>query len=105
MAKRAGARKSAKSAGAARSSAKRAGKPTVPRDPLARAAKVAKSLKAAEKAGRPSPDDLDRRNRLKSGPRRQAGPPLEGDTLDRAALRALRDEVVPKPTDPKKGRR
>lgn len=98
MAKRAGARKTA------RSSAKRAGKPTVPRNPSARAAKAAKSARAAQQAGRPSPDDLDRRNRLKSGPRRQAGPPLDGDTLDRAAVRALRDEVVPKPTDPK-GRR
>lgn len=102
MAKRARARKTATTA---RTSAKRAGKPTVPRNALARAAKVATSRKAAERAGRPSPEDLDRRNRLKSGPRRQAGPPLEGDTLDRAAVRALRDEVVPKPTDPKMGRR
>jgi hypothetical protein len=99
MAKRAGARTTA------RTSAKRAGKPTMPRVSPARAAKTARSAKAARKAGRPSPDELDRRNRLKSGPRRPAGPPLEGDTLDRAALRALRDEVLPKPTDPKKGRR
>lgn len=100
MAKRAGARKTT-----AKTSAKRAGKPTVPRDMPARAAKAAKSARAAQQAGRPTPAELDVRDRMKSGPRRQAGPPLGGDLPDRAAARALRDEVVPKPTDPKKGRR
>lgn len=98
MAKRAGARKTA------RTSAKRAGKPTVPRNATARA-NAAKSAKAAQRAGRPTPAELDLRDRMKSGPRRAAGPPLTGDTPDRTAMRMLRDEVVPKATDPRKGRR
>ena len=44
---------------------------------------------------------LDLRDRLKAGPRRPAGPPLVGDILTRAAMDALRDQVVPKPTEPK----
>jgi hypothetical protein len=60
------------------------------------------TMRAETAAGTPSPEDLDIRDRLKSGPRRQAGPPLGGDTLEKAAIKALRDEVVPEPTDPKK---
>lgn len=75
----------------ARTGAKSAGKP-VTTDGNARAATM---------AGTPSPEELDIRDRLKSGPRRPAGPPLSGDTLHRAAAKALRDEVVPKATDPK----
>ncbi|MDE2275561.1 MAG: hypothetical protein KGK09_04630, partial [Burkholderiales bacterium] len=52
----------------------------------------------------PSAADLDLRDRLKAGPRRPAGPPLVGDILTRAAMDALRDEVVPEPTDPKNRR-
>ena len=73
----------------ARSSAKRAGKP-----------KTAGVMRAAAAKRRPSAKDLDLRDRMKVGPRRQAGPPLGGDTMDRAALAALRREVLPAPTDP-----
>jgi hypothetical protein len=58
--------------------------------------------KAAKRG--PSAEELDARDRLKSGPRRQAGPPLGGDTLDRAAMKALQAEVVPEVTDPKNRR-
>ena len=78
----------------ARTGTKSAGKP-VTTDAIVRA-------EAA--AGAPSPEELDIRDRLKSGPRRPAGPPLGGDILDRAATKALRDEVVPKPTNPKNPR-
>ena len=80
----------------ARSSAKRAGKP-----------KTAGVMRAAAAKRRPSAKDLDLRDRMKVGPRRQAGPPLGGDTMDRAALAALRREVLPAPTDPghRRGRR
>jgi len=74
----------------ARSSAKRAGKP--------KTAGVMRAAAAAKR--RPSAKDLDLRDRMKVGPRRQAGPPLGGDTMDRAALAALRREVLPAPTDP-----
>lgn len=82
------AKKAAKST--ARSSAKRAGKPKTANPP--RAAAAAKR--------RPSARDLDLRDRMKVGPRRPAGPPLLGDTMNRAALAALRREVLPSPTDP-----
>ncbi|MDE2145352.1 MAG: hypothetical protein KGJ24_01540 [Burkholderiales bacterium] len=52
----------------------------------------------------PSAADLDLRDRLKAGPRRPAGPPLVGDIMTRAAMDALRDEVVPEPTEPKNRR-
>lgn len=75
----------------ARSVAKRAGKP------------VDSSTTRTRSATRgPSEEDLDLRDRLKAGPRRQAGPPLVGDTVTRAAMDALREEVVPEPTEPKK---
>jgi len=84
------------SSGTARTGAKSAGKPVDSSTSRARAA-----------ASGPSPEDLDLRDRLKAGPRRPAGPPLAGDIMTRAAMDALRDEVVPKPTDPKenKGRK
>jgi hypothetical protein len=72
----------------ARTTTKNAGKP------------VTSSRTRAAVVG-PSDEDLDLRDRLKAGPRRQAGPPLSGDTHGRAPMRALRDEVVPDPTDPK----
>jgi len=75
----------------ARTGTKSAGKP-VTTDAIVRAEAAA------------SPEELDIRDRLKSGPRRPAGPPLGGDILDRAATKALRDEVVPKPTNPKNPR-
>ena len=77
----------------ARTGTKNAGKPVTSRTVRAETAK-----------GGPSAEELDIRDRLKSGPRRQAGPPLGGDTLDRAAMKALRNEVVPEPTDPKNRR-
>jgi hypothetical protein len=61
-------------------------------------------VRAETAAGAPSPGDLDIRDRLKSGPRRPAGPPLVGDTFEKAAIKALRDEVVPEATDPKNRR-
>ncbi len=76
----------------ASSSPKSAGKPTV--ESATRSRSVAGVT--------PSKADLDLRDRLKAGPRRQAGPPLVGDIMTRAAMDALRDEVVPKATEPKK---
>lgn len=52
----------------------------------------------------PSPQDLDLRNRLKSGLRRPGGPPLVGDVSTTAAMDALRNEVLSSPTDPRNRR-
>ena len=84
------------STGTARTSGKTAGKPTS--EGAARARKA---------VSRPSAEELDLRDRLKSGPRRPAGPPLVGDIMSRAAMDALRNEVVPEPTEPRgrKGRK
>jgi hypothetical protein len=84
-------KKKSKSSTSARTTAKNAGKPVTSRRERA----------AAAAAAGPSDEELDLRNRLKSGPRRQAGPPLSGDMPERAPMRALREEVVPDPTDPK----
>jgi len=65
---------------------------------------TSKTVRAETAAGAPSAEELDLRDRLKSGPRRPAGPPLVGDTLEKAAMKALRDEVVPEATDPKNRR-
>ena len=78
---------------AARTRTKSAGKPV-----------ESGAARAASARGAPSAADLDIRDRLKAGPRRQAGPPLVGDTLNRAAVKALKEEVVPKSTDPKNRR-
>lgn len=48
----------------------------------------------------PSDEELDRRDRMKSGPRRQAGPPLEGAGPEAAPVDALAGETLPAPTDP-----
>ena len=77
----------------ARTGPKNAGKPT---DNSA-----ARARSAATTANTPSAADLDLRDRLKAGPRRPAGPPLVGDIMTRAAMDALRNEVVPDPTEPK----
>src|SRR5437588_5487232 len=61
---------------------------------------TADQLAAAAAATGPSDEELDLRDRLKAGPRRQAGPPLSDDTPHAAAMTALQNEVVPKPTDP-----
>ncbi len=74
----------------ARTTAKNAGKPV-----------TSSRTRAAAAAAGPSDEELDLRDRLKAGPRRQAGPPLSGDMPERAPMRALREEVVPDPTDPK----
>jgi hypothetical protein len=76
----------------ARTKTKRAGKPVVRR-----------AVRAAAGA-RPTAAELDLRDRLKSQPRRPAGPPLVGDLPTAAVLRALRNETRPKPTDPKNRR-
>jgi hypothetical protein len=44
--------------------------------------------------------ELDARDRTKSGPRRQAGPPLAGDTPEPVPTRALTDAELNPPTDP-----
>ena len=75
----------------ASSSPKSAGKPT------------AESTTRSRGAGStPSKADLDLRDRLKAGPRRPAGPPLVGDIMTKSAMDALRNEVVPAATEPKK---
>ena len=48
----------------------------------------------------PSQEELDLRDQLKSGPRKQAGPPLTGDTPTEERIRALRNEEMPEETDP-----
>lgn len=80
----------------ANSSPKNAGKAT--------AESTARSRGAAGAGATPSKADLDLRDRLKAGPRRQAGPPLVGDTMTKAAMEALRNEVVPAATEPKKAK-
>jgi hypothetical protein len=81
------------SASTARTTTKNAGKPVT--SGTARSRNVGTT---------PSSEDLDLRDRLKSGPRRPAGPPLAGDIMSRATMDAMRNEVVPEPTDPR-GRR
>jgi hypothetical protein len=44
---------------------------------------------------------LDLLDLMKSGPRRQAGPPLEGDHPEAAPLAALDVASLPETTDPK----
>jgi hypothetical protein len=87
------------STSSARTGSKTAGKPT--------SVSAARERGAGTSAGTPSAADLDLRDRLKAGPRRPAGPPLSGDFMGRAAMDALRNEVVPEPTEPKnrKGRK
>ena len=90
------AAKKSSTKGTARTSSKKAGKPTEP--------SVSRMRAASTNADSPSKEDLDLRDRLKAGPRRPAGPPLVGDILTRAAMDALRDQELPKPTDPKTSR-
>ncbi len=78
-----------KGSSSSRTTAKKAGKPTKPG-----------AVRAAAMRPGPTSEDLDLRDRLKSGPRRQDGPPLSGDVPTVAAMRALREEVIPAPTDP-----
>jgi hypothetical protein len=56
--------------------------------------------RAAATAAEPTDEELDRRNQMKTGPRRQAGPPLGGDTPEPAPLRRLEDNEITDPTDP-----
>lgn len=94
MAKKAKTRRTAgkSTAKSARTIVRKAGKPKIAR---------ASALHALAVTARPSDEELDLRNRLKSGPRRQAGPPLTGDTPEPSRMRALRNEVIPEPTEPK----
>ena len=83
----------------ARTGTQSAGKPT--------GTSAARARTASTAGKTPSAAELDLRDRLKAGPRRPAGPPLVGDVMTRAAMDALRNEVVPEPTEPKnrKGRK
>lgn len=83
-------KKSSTATNSARTSPKTAGKPVQE--------SVSRGRRAASE---PTAEELDLRDRLKAQPRRPAGPPLVGDVLTRAAMDALRNEVVPEPTDPK----
>jgi len=55
---------------------------------------------AAARPGRPTPAQLDERERQKAGPRRPAGPPLEGGPAHPAAA-AVHPVEPPPATDPK----
>jgi hypothetical protein len=48
----------------------------------------------------PTAEELDRREQMKTGPRRQAGPPLEGDTAEPMPMEALPDAALPAETTP-----
>lgn len=85
--------KTAKKTTTSRTHAKRAGTPVT---------QAPRRLRAAR--ARPSAKDLDIRDRLKVGPRRQAGPPLAGATHPTLAAKAFREEVLPPPTNPTTGR-
>jgi hypothetical protein len=87
------------STNSASSSPKNAGKPKEANGTRARSASNAASTNAT-----PSKADLDLRDRLKAGPRRPAGPPLVGDIMTQSAMDALRNQVVPAATEPKKSR-
>ncbi len=52
-------------------------------------------------AAPPTEAELDQRDRMKSGPRRPAGPPLAGDTPEPEVTRSLPADALPPPTDPK----
>ena len=77
-----------------RSRASEAGEPQTAAMP-ARAAAA-----AAGEPTRPTDEELDLRDQMKTGPRRQAGPPLEGDLPEAAPLAALDADSLPETTDP-----
>ena len=52
-------------------------------------------------ASGPSDEELDRRDKMKVGPRRAAGPPLAGDTPEPVPTRELSNAAIAAPTDPK----
>jgi hypothetical protein len=79
----------------ARTRASEAGRPV---DPAA--APLAAAAAAAAAPPPPTDVELDLRDKMKSGPRRQAGPTLEGDHPEAAPLAALAFDVMPAPTDP-----
>jgi hypothetical protein len=83
----------AKSIKTAKTSPKTAG------TPVKESAVRARSGRSA--AAAPTAAELDLRDRLKAQPRRPAGPPLVGDVVTREAMKSLREEVLPEPTDPK----
>jgi len=87
-------KKSSSAANSARTSPKTAGKPV-----------QEGATRSRRTTAEPTTEELDLRDRLKSQPRRPAGPPLVGDVLTRSAMQALRDEVLPEPTDPKNAKR
>lgn len=51
---------------------------------------------------RPTAADLDRRDSLKVGPRRQAGPPLDGDTPESEPVKSMRSAALVAATTPKR---
>jgi hypothetical protein len=62
----------------------------------------ARQAAAADAVGqrRPTDEELDLRDQMKTGPRRLAGPPLEGDHPEAAPLAALDAVSLSEPTDP-----
>lgn len=86
-------KKATKTVGSAKtSSAVRAGKPTM--------SGSAVPALADTPATRPTDEELDMRDQMKSGPRRPAGPPLEGDHPEAVPTARLTDESMSDPTDP-----
>jgi len=65
-----------------------------------RTAETTPALAAAAEATEPSAEELDLLDQMKTGPRRQAGPPLEGDEPEAMPLAALNDDSMPEATDP-----
>ena len=87
-------KKSSSATGSARTSPRNAGKPV-----------QEGATRSRRAAAEPTAEELDLRDRLKCQPRRPAGPRLVGDVLTRSAMQALRDEVLPEPTDPQNAKR
>ena len=48
----------------------------------------------------PTDEELDMRDRMKTGPRRQAGPPLDGDNPEPMPAAQVAANSLPGPTDP-----
>ena len=51
-------------------------------------------------AVRPRDEELDQRDRAKTGPRRPAGPPLAGDHPEPLPVAPMAPETTQEPTDP-----
>lgn len=76
--------------------------PPPPEDAQGSATQASDAGRPADHVGpKPSDDDLDRRDRLRAGPRRAAGPPLQDDGGDAAASRSGTPYDPPPPTEPR----